>query len=471
MSNLTELSPAIRKFLRVFDENADLLRNVTGIGENLGKAINELKGYSEVGGPFGRVLLRLYSQTMAAVFWDPFKWLRNKCQNFAFHPDRARWFMPRYHKALTEQDLIYFNAYVSQKLGLKRDYLMRGFKAFPGFVRLTRLANQTSLYPWTDESNRMESYMMRKNRVLEALEEYNRDKNIGRLISKSGLEDLEPLQQIEALEFLAQETVEYPIEGLEAVSGQEAFARSNAREVTNNTHFMYERSQRAPAEMGAIGRILGNLFVFPRSYAQRIIFQGRKLRPGSRASGAEKRYALQVVLGIIICGLLIGETFKRVTGRKYNPYNPINILSWAPGGLTIGAAEEISSALYDIGRAAFGDEDALNRVTASLPRAARLLIPFYRPLILMLETATDKKNLDRYALRKLRALIDKEYTPRESAYKMERDHLVWVQHILFGGEAPEGVVKPMPKFEPILPSEIEKPGQGLITPEEIQALP
>jgi len=341
--------------------------------------------------------------------------------------------------------MIYVKAFVSQKMGLIRDYLMRQFKPFPGFGRLVRFANRVSRYPWTDETNRIKSFQMRINRVDEALAKYREDRDIDKLITRSGLLDLETLQQEEALRLLAQDTVEYGIPELEPVTGEEAFARYIAKETTNNTHWLYERSQRAPVEMGPVGRIFGNLLTFPRSYVQRIALQGRKLRPSSGATWAEKRYALKTIIGMIVMGFLVGEAYNRITGKPTNPGDPRYILSWPPGGLAVASVGELSDTVYDLFMAAYGDRDALARFTTDLPAVSRIYIPFYVWAIRALETATDKRYIDRYALRQLRSIIDKEYEPRHEYYKMERDLITKLQHAFFGGEAPE---KEKPKVIP-----------------------
>lgn len=448
MYGMTELQPSVRRFIRVFEDAAPLIKNPQRVAENFTRAINEMKGYRDVGGPMARGLLRLYGQTMAAVFNQPHLWIRNlMIQNLGFHPDRHRFFLPSTHKPLSEQNLIYFRVFVSQKMGLIRDYLMRQFKPLPGFGRLVRMANRVSRYPWTDETNRTKSFQMRYNRVQEALTKYSEDKNIDKLVSRSGLVGLEPLQQKEALGLLARDTVDYGIAGLEPVSGEEAFAQYIAKETTNNVHWLYERSQRAPVEMGSVGRIFSNLLTFPRSYYQKLIFQGRKLRPGSMATSAEKRYAFKTIIGMIVMGILVGEGYNRITGKKFNPGHPLYILTWTPGGLALAVAVDLSNTVYDLVMAAYGDKDALARFTTSLPKVARILIPFYNWTINSIETATDKRYIDRYALRLLRAKIDEEYEPRHEYYQMERDLKTKLQHAFFAGEAPEKEKEEEPKYK------------------------
>lgn len=446
MYGMTELQPPVRRFIRTFEDAAPLIKNPRGVAENFTRSINEMKGYTDLGGPMGYYLARLYRQAMSAVFLQPRLWLRNlMIQNLGFHPDRHRFFLPSTHKPLSKENMIYFKVFVSQKMGLVRDYLMRQFKPLPGLGRLTRFADRLNRYPWTDETNRTKSFQMRYNRVQEALAKYREDKRVDKLMSRSGLVDLEQLQQVDALGLLARDTVDYNIAGLEPISGEEAFAQYVAKETTNNTHWLYERSQRAPIEMGPAGRIMGNLMTFPRSYYQRLIFQGRKLRRGSGATGAERRYALKTIIGMIVMGILVGEAYKRITGTKYNPGHPLYILTWTPGGLEVGSAIQLAETVHDLVMAGYGDKDALARFTTELPSTARIFIPFYVYIKQSLETATDKRFIDRYAMRLLRSAIDKEYEPRHEYYQMERDLITKLQHAFFGGEAPEKV-EPEPRL-------------------------
>ena len=51
------------------------------------------------------------------------------------------------------------------------------------------------------------------------------------------------------------------------------------------------------------------------------------------------------------------------------------------------------------------------------------------------------KNIDRYALRKIRELVDAEYAIRPDAYEIDRTAFEAVTHALFGGEPTEETLK------------------------------
>lgn len=444
MVKLSVMRSSVNQFIRIYNNNAELIKEPGAVGASITMHLDETLGHHREGGWFAKQIRRLYAQAMASVFFDPFKWARNKMQNLAFHSDRLRWLTLRAHKSLKGHRKIFFDAFISQKKGFKHDYLMRNYKPLPGLGKPTRFANKVSLYPWTDETNRQESDQMRLSRVEDALKTYHRTGNVKQLMKNSGLLELELSQQLEALEMLAQDTVDFGLRGLETISGEEAFALTNAEEVTANTHFKYDRSERAVAEMGAVGATLGNLLTFIRSWGQRIVLQGRKLKFGSDATLAERVSATKIIAGMTIVAFIVGELFRRLVGKKYNPYDPLNILSWTPGGLMLGAVTEIGRLIYYIGRAAQGDSYAMSQLTSQLPRVASITLPFYRMAIDGWETLTDTKNVDRLMLRKLRALIDEEYKVREDAYTIERDWLAMIQHAIFGGEAPEMAIPKNP---------------------------
>ncbi len=434
MLALTELSPLIRAFDRVFTEHAHKLADYRPVANVLSRGLNEMKGYREDGGFIIHMLERLYAQVASAVFWRPDLVLRNKFQNFAFNPDyHIGLFLDPRNRFLSPQRRLWFEIFVAQQKGIEQDYLLYSEKPLPGFGRLTNLAHKTSLYPWSDKSNRAECFFVRMNRVDRALAQYRKEGNIKKLIDNSGLKDFEVQQQAEALELLAMDSVDYGIEGLTPVTGEEAFARYNAQQLVNNVHFLYDRAQRAPAEMGASGKTLGNILVFTRSWGERLLLQGNKIIDPKIGIG-EKLLALRIIIGIIVAGMLAGEAYKRITGKSQNPYNPLNILSWAPGGLIIGVAEDISTTMYWITEAAQGNETAMGKLPALISNCATLCLPFYKNLVQVIDSLTDMKNIDIYALRKIREMIDDEYEVRGGTHEVERTLLEKIQHALLGGK-------------------------------------
>ena len=471
LMGLTDLSPIIRVLDRVFTANAEKITNSKHVASVISRGLNELKGYHEEGGAIVYFIERLYAQTDSAVFWRPDLAVRNLFQNLAFNPDfhMGMLFHPQ-NKFLSAERRAWEQLFVYQNRSIEQDYLLRYYRPIKGLGWLTRLANKTSLFPFSDRINRDLCFYVRINRVDRALKKYHKDGNIEKLMTDSGLRDLGPRQQAEALEYLARDEVDYGVPGMEVVSGEEAFARYIAHEHTNNVHFLYDRAERSPAEMGAAGKTLGNILVFQRSWGERLLLQAAKLKDPN-ATRQEKQYAAQIIIGVIVVGMLVGMLYQRITGKHKNPYNVINVILWGPGGLALGVTEEMSSALYSILGTLSSDEPSLDKVISglsSLTRVSELIVPFYRNLMLAIESITDLKNVDTIAWKKLRDWFDENYELDIDDYEAQRDLIERLQHGLLGGEAkePSDMEKlQMAEAELSLPIDIEDEPYSIEEPE------
>ena len=434
MMGLTDIEPLVGSFNQVFTEAATKLENVKQVSNVLSKGINEMKGYREDGGLIVHLVERLYAQVASAVFWRPDLALRNKFQNYAFNPDyHIGLFLRPDNKFMSEERRNWFETFVSQQKGIEQDYLLYSQQPIKGFGRLVKLAHKTSLYPWSDKSNRAEAFFVRMNRIDRALRQYRKDGNVQKLIDNSGLNEFEPRQQAEALELLARDVVDYRIEGMPTVSGEEAFARYNGQQLVNNVHFLYDRAQRAPAEQGATGKTLGNILVFSRSWAERMLLQGNKIND-PKVSAREKILAMRIIVGIVVAGMLAGMLYKRLTGKRGNPYNPLNILTWTPGGLIIGVTEDISNVIYLMIEAAQGNEYALSQLPSAISNTLDLTLPFYKNLVQTLDSLTGMANIDVIAMRKIRAMLDESYKVAGGSGKIDRTLLEALQHALLAGK-------------------------------------
>jgi len=423
--NKTKLEQDVRALVRLFDEHTDSFANPRQSAEQLSSAINEAKGYPETGGPLGRFVRRLAGQVMRVIFIRPVLSVRNLFQNMAFNEDFTLGVLvdPR-NKTLTEADRRYFDIYVDQTRAVHRQYLMQEEKPFRGFGWTQRIADRLAHYPLADKLNRLWAYWGRINRVRRAMRDtdFTSPQSVKRMMDKGGFASLEPIQQRSALEILASK-------------GPDVMARYVAAAHTMNVHFAYERAQRSPAEMGAGGRTWGSLFAFPRSWAERIVLEARKVKRGGTYT--TRRRALGRLFQMSVIALLVGEGFKRLLGRKRNPYNPLNILTWQPGGLVVGAVEELAKGVYLLTRAGMGDRQALGQFIAQIPRLAKLYVPLYDALSNLADATTGMKNVDRYALRLIRQEFDKSYKVRKSAYQAERNLVEAFQEALFGSEPQE----------------------------------
>ena len=441
------LKPYFRQLETIYADAIPQLKNPRQVGKALSSSLNEMMGYIEEGGLMYRFLVRFASQAYTAIFGTyPHLPFRNLFQNLAFHPDRSCLIDPR-NRPLSPQEWAYYNTYITQMEAIPRDLMLAYEGGLPGLGRLNRFTRRLNLYGKSDsKANRPWCNWASFNKAQRALAQYLKDGNLNKFINNSGMNDLTLMQQRDILLLLGRDSVSYKAPTIAAVDGGRAAIREIAREITNNVHFLYERSQRAPIEMAGMGRIGGSLLVFPRSFGQRMLLAVQRLRPGSGATGAQKRHAMKIIIGNILAGIAIGEIYQRITGKKRNPYNPLNILGWTPGGLAIGVAVDLGKAIGDMLMALGGDKDALSRLPGEIARLGDALIPYYYAIVNALEALTDKEYIDRWALRKIRELLDESYTVNESFYEKERVWWAAIIHAMFGGEVEGMEIPPNPEI-------------------------
>ncbi|GAI04233.1 unnamed protein product, partial [marine sediment metagenome] len=195
------------------------------------------------------------------------------------------------------------------------------------------------------------------NQVDRALE-----KDVAGMMKEARFNDITELEQRKALGILAKD-------------GKEAMARYISRVHVDDIHFLYERSQRSPAEMTPLGKVIGNLFLFPRAYGEKLAHAANKMLRGKTYQ--EQWRGLKILFGVIGGGMVVGVLFTKITGRKRNPYDPLNILSYQPGGLALGALASVSKVFVDIMLSLAGSKEAAYRLTSEIPKAADMFIPFF----------------------------------------------------------------------------------------------
>jgi len=448
MDNLVVMRPKVRALITQVEKNLSKFKDPNRITKVMEAFFRELKGYNRAENWFDRGLNRIYAQAMQTIIMpSPVLSGRNLLQNIAFGHDKSMLIDPR-NKALTADEEDYLHTYISQMESMKADWLMIGEKPLPGLGRLTAMVQKIGIYPYSDLANRHWGYWGKINQVKRA---FKGDKSLDKKMKAAKFSDMELIEQKRALQILAKD-------------GEEAMARYVARVYVDNTQFLYDRSQRSPAEMGRVGRWAGNLMLFPRAYWEMLLKQGKKFT-GKSIPFRERLRAFKVLANIIGGGILVGVAYKKVTGRRQNPYDPLTLLAYEPGGLAIGTAQAVTDVYTNILMASKGDDRALAALTTAIPQAADMFIPFYAYFIRALEASTDTKNIDRMALRKLRMMIDKEYKLRGDAYKLERKAMEKWQYFLSGAgidveikeRAAEKKAKPveLESFEKYAPTKTE----------------
>jgi len=431
MDNLSVMRPKIRAFITLTDKNLSKFKDPNRIRNNIEIFFRELKGYDRPENWFDRGINRLYAQAMTTIIMgSPTLSFRNLGQNFALGHDKAMLIDPR-NKKLTPDEIDYLETYIQQAEFMRVDWFMTGEKPLPGLKFLTDIIKKVNLYPRSDIANRHWGYWGKINQVKIA---FNKDVSLAKKMEEAKFSDMTLLEQKRALQILSKD-------------GQEAMAKYVARVYIDDTHFLYERAQRSPAEMGRMGRVMGNLLLFPRAYWEKLAQHSKKMTD-KRAPFKEQVRAFKVIASVLIGGMLVSAGYKKVTGRRKSPYDPLELLAYEPGGLAIQTINSVSDIFSNMVLASKGDERALATLTTAIPEALDMFIPFYNYALRGVEAMTDTKNIDKKALRKLRMLIDKEYQLRGGSYKLERNAMEKWQYFL-GGAGVDVTIKEKEKEKKI----------------------
>jgi len=210
-----------------------------------------------------------------------------------------------------------------------------------------------------------------------------------------------------------------------------------AKEVTNNVNFVYDRASRSPAELRTVGRLVGNLMTFPRSVAQRYM-----LMMNQAIRGPRRFYALRRLTNLVIGMWLVGEFARYAFKERKNPYHPLEVLTWIPGGLQLGIGiETVGMAKHLIAACSNWTGDAeyqkmeIAQFKQKLARTPNMMVPFYRILISIIEAGTSKKNLTLLGINEVHAILDSKYKSRSERHEAERTFHETVMHALLANRA------------------------------------
>lgn len=377
-----------------------------------------------------RMVRRLWRQSMAAVFLEPYMSFRNSFQAIMFHPDRTELFrLIKEHPpvALREKGHLYFDTFAAQLGGLRKDWLHVGERGFLVPDAVNRLADTLSLYGTSDNLPRMWSFLASLNKANRATNKYLQDGNVAKWLKDSGAVHLRETERNHALSlYLAHpdRTFDMGLAGLREIKGSEMANLYVAHRIADITHFKYRRSSRGLMEMGVTGSTLWNLIVFPRGYSQRLYFQAEKIRKvfSGDATWEEARSGFNDVMKLTITSLLFSQLFYAVTGRERNPWNPLNILfGWQFGGLFVGIAQDVTKFVGNIATilnpvASDDDKDfAWGEIPMAMERIPETLVPIFRRAAdvaeIVVTEVTGKEVKMRHLAREMRGLLDKNYTP------------------------------------------------------------
>lgn len=426
MYNL-ELEPYFEEMEKMFKETQGSMRNPKRVQKTIEDNLRVVRGYFPRGvtEEWARKLL---GWSFSVVALSPRLSVRNLHQNIAFNPDFLEIANPNASK-LTDTEQLFSDIFVHQFAAVIREWLLQ--ESLP-YNFVGNFLRKVSYYGKSDKINRDINMFVAKNKAGRALNRYQKDGDFSKFAAHSGLSDFQPLEQKYIAQLFSLPTVNFGAP-LPEMSGQQAAVLEIGRLETETNQFRYKRRERAPIEQEpGTGAVIWNLTTFPRSFGQKTYNVAAKLAPNSRASGAEKRRATKVLVSATAGILAANALYAIITGKDHAPYDPREMMDVSLGGLATGYVQEMIDAAMNIFRVATGDTDAWNELATGLPRVAGLTVPLYSEVIDIVEAILEKQNIDREAIRKVKAWFVANYKPSESAYEAERTLIEALQHIFFG---------------------------------------
>lgn len=423
MDQLVHIQPRIKSLVRLVNDNQESFINPGKINSVVSTYLDNLKHTNYEDGLVEEWSRRLYSQAITVrVLADPIKVFRNLAQNLSFSEDRRDFFRLVTGTKLNAEDVKYLETYVQQSSVMMTDWAFVGEDPLI-FKNLTKWIQRKTLYPSSDRINRLISFSAKISRVRRA---FAKDQSLTKKMKEARFSDMQKAEQRMALSILAKD-------------GIDEMARYIAKVHTDNTHFLYAREQRSPAEQTKLGKIGLNLALFRRAATEKALFQLGKVF--QRGTGFEaKRRAASVLVTLLAMSTLVGVIWKKLTGQKYSPYSYFSFLELNFGGLSVATIQRVedvyNSTIGLVVGAATLDPKKIGKSfdvwIKELTEASDLLIPFYDVGWRFIEATLGTENIDRQLGKKIRAAIDKEFKSR-GLKKIDRNLIEKIQFFLTKG--------------------------------------
>lgn len=434
MDMLSFLQPKIKALVRTTSDSLALYDEPRIVSNAISTFLDNIKRTNNEDGLVEEVFRKIYSQAITTlVLADISKPVRNLLQNAAFSEDRRDFIkltnkLRKGEKLLTSEETEHLQTFVHQDRVMLSDWAFTGEEAFNfpvigqfrfGINKLTKWVQKRTLYPGSDRINRTMSFSAKINRVKTA---FAREQSLAEKMKEARFTDMQKQEQQLALGILARD-------------GVDAMARYIAKVHTDNTHFLYAREQRSPAEQTKLGKMTLNLALFKRAALEKAILQLQKTFETATTFQARKRAAF-VFVNLIVWSTLVSLLWKKATGKRIGAYDFINFLQFEAGGLQLGAVESITDIYNDMLRATKGDTAALSKLAVAIPKSADMFIPFYDLGLRAVEATVGTEHIDREAIRQVREMIDEEYRSR-GLERVQRSLIEKLQFVITKGKPKE----------------------------------
>jgi hypothetical protein len=479
MTILWDLAPDLNYLDDMWTLAADKFEN-TGTLENEMKLwVATLQGIPPYFSTPTKALLQVRRVAMSAYFLNPRLALRNAPQGLILGLDRSeslRLIVQPVRPYLKQIGRVYFDEHVCELGGLKLDFLYQDQVLPPVLSTLVELSDKLSLFGKSEYYPKMLTFFGQLNKADRAMQELlsytqNRQTNpptrdefkkaISKYLIDSGaihLKDTEIAYLLANFVAQANTPIDFVSEGIRDIKGSDMASLYIAQRSTDQVHFNYNLPEKAGVELGADGRLIWNLMVYPRSYAQRLYYDaklaldlkesleafanglqkmvGTETDPVKDIDYARNRAAWKDLLLLAGCSMFYGWLYQNFSGEEENPYDMIaNVFGWTVGGVFMST----NTAVFDLVGSLVailnpGTPKNIKDIEASsMPTKLRKvtgMIPSFMGLVSIVDALLGVEGVDKYGIRLVRSLLDKEYTP-EKLEKIERDAFDVFKKVIF----------------------------------------
>ena len=315
---------------------------------------------------------------------NPFLWMRNLFQSKVTHPNKEAMLDPRYwfksyKKNIPEDVKTKVETDITQFSPIARDYLFteEAFRAekIPVLGVLYKLAKPVGkLYALTDWINRRGVFTNTFLRGSDYTNKYLEGKiNVDYLEKRLALGKVDPLHR---------KYIRYLI-----ASGQVEKAMYELGEwSSDNSQWVYERSEKSLHEMTSEGEVLTNLLTWTKSIIQQVRSGANIMYEGVQ-TGNDKKIVdgAKWMGGTMLVGQLANQILKNVSnkhGVRYNDYG-LDMFFWEMGGVSASIAFDFTEALAEFATSVDEPEAVRGQAIAKLAKFAdntliRQLVPFMK---------------------------------------------------------------------------------------------
>ncbi len=355
------------------------------------------KGYPIKIGGFGMMAKFAQSLFFRALVLKPFLSVRNVFQRIVTMPHKRVVLDPKYwgksfKKSIPPEMQERFESYVSQFEQFQHQYMFLEetelLKSTPLIGPIIHLAERIGIiYPLTDLWNRQFVFKQTYLRDMDVMQKYyNGTINAKKLMSEMGMEKIRETELGKRIMSLVMNK-----------QPQEA-AFEHGKWMSDNSQWIYERSEKGVFEMTGEGEAFTNLLTWTKGITQRTIEMFQNMNEGYKTKNYKKMRSGAFEFGnLLLAGFVAGEVLKHISvghGKKYVDYAADSFV-WEFGGVSIGILRQVGEQFKGLVTSFDGTEDERwNAVDSFLKftdnTLLRGLMPFAKQALGVVEAMTSE---------------------------------------------------------------------------------